>query len=150
VDFSKTPAAIPHCTPGVELTLAARELQLYHYFSLFRKLAQIPERHTRISKRINYCWAGEEPRSGLSRPMAILRWDHRVSIPYGWGRYLMPKSYITYTYSIQTKTSRMSLQRVSRFPPVLRCDIRPIERPAIYHSFIPSIILRQGFRRESD
>src|SRR5271170_4205771 len=93
----------------VELTLAAAELQLQHYFSLFRKLARIPERHTQISKRINYCWAGEEPHSGLSHPRAILRWDHTVGIPYGWGRYLLPESYITYTYSIQTKINRVSL-----------------------------------------
>ena len=45
VDFSKTPATVLNCTPDVELTLAAAELQLRHYFSLFRKLARILERH---------------------------------------------------------------------------------------------------------
>jgi hypothetical protein len=64
VDFSKTPATVPKCTPDIGLTFAAAELQLQHCFSLFLIVSKIgpnAERHTRISKRINYCWAGEEP-----------------------------------------------------------------------------------------
>jgi hypothetical protein len=121
VDFSKTPATGPNCTPDVELTLA---VQNSNCNIISRYFENWPEylRHTRISKRTNYCWVGEEPHSGLSHPRAILRWDHIVNVPYGWGRYLLPESYIAYTYSIQTKINRVSLQRVSRLPLVLRCD----------------------------
>src|SRR4051794_27670073 len=50
----------------------------------------------------------------------------------------------THTYT----TSKLPAQRISRLSPFSRCDAVPIERPAIWHTLIPSIVYGKGLSAE--